>query len=347
MSAPLHNAVQRLINDQRLNAEESAAAFEVLMRGDGEDGPVAAFLTALACRGETSEMLTGAARVLRQHATQITPQAAGLLDTCGTGGDRLHTFNISTAAALVAAACGVPVAKHGNRSVSSSSGSADVLESLGVRLSGDPEQVARCVDEIGIGFLFARELHPAMRHVADVRRQLGFRTVFNLLGPLVNPAAAAFHLLGAGDLKTARLLADTVAQLGVPAGGRTVVVCGNNQIDEVSLWGTTSWFSVDGSGERDAGTWTEEDFELAGVEVSDLRVDTADESAAVIRGVLADDRSPAWRMTIANAAAALWCAGHAESVGKAARLAANAVADGKARDTLQRLVSFNRPAPGQ
>ena len=339
MNADIAPALEALMRGDAVPKADVRRAFGPIMRGEAGDAEVAALLTALAVRGESAAVLAGAAAELRAHATRIRPRATGLLDTCGTGGDRLRTFNISTAAALAAAACGVPVAKHGNRSVSSSSGSADVLEALGVNLDVPPGRVAACVDEVGVGFLYAKQLHPAMRHVAGVRQQLGFRTVFNLLGPLINPAGAAFHLLGTGRVETARVLADAVGQLGVPEGGRTLVVCGNNQIDEVALWGTTSWFGVSAGGERDAGTWTAADFGLGEVEVADLRVGNAAESAAVIRGVLSGEAGPAADMVAANAAAALWCCGRVGDVAEGVRLVREALRSGAGRETLDRLVS--------
>ena len=337
MHADIRPAIDALLADRPLTTAEAEAAFTVVMSGDASDVETASLLTALALRGETPEALAGAAAVLRRHATTIAPRATGLLDTCGTGGDRLHTFNISTATALVVAGCGVPVAKHGNRSVSSSSGSADVLEAMGVILDRTPEEVADAVDTHGLGFLYARQLHPAMRHVAAVRATLGFRTAFNLLGPLANPASATFHLLGVGDLATARVVADAVALLSVPANGRTVVVCGNNQIDEVALWGTTSWFAVGGDGLREAGTWTPNDFGLEAVDVDDLKVASPQESADVIRGVLAGDDGPATAMVLANAAAALWCCGRVPDVRTGVNTARDAVRDGNAAAVLQDL----------
>ena len=337
MHADLAPALDALLAGRPLSAEAAEAAFGRVMAGETEDAETAALLTALAVRGETAPALAGAARVLRRHATKIEPLSQGLLDTCGTGGDRLHTFNISTAAALVVAACGQPVAKHGNRSVSSSSGSADVLERLGVSLDRTPAEVARCVDEIGIGFLYARALHPAMARVAGVRKALGFRTAFNLLGPLANPAGATFHLLGTGDLSTARVLADASEQLGLPRGGRTVVVCGNNQLDEVALWGTTSWFAVSAGGGREAGTWTPRDFGLDEVSPDDLRVDSPEASAAMISGILAGEGGPSADMVLANAAAALWCCGKAKTVRDGVAAARAAVEGGAAADVLRRL----------
>ncbi len=223
---------------------------------------------------------------MRQHVTRVTPKVRGLLDTCGTGGDHLHTFNISTATAFVVAACGVPVAKHGNRGVSSSSGSADVLEALGVDLSLPPEKVARGIDELGIGFCFARTLHGAMRHVAPVRQQLGIRTIFNLLGPLTNPAGAERQLIGVNSPNAARLIAEAARRLGTI---RTLVVCGAEQLDEVSLWGQTVYFDIQEK-VLSSGAWSAKSFGLDECDPDALRVESPAESAGVIRKLLAERR---------------------------------------------------------
>lgn len=330
--------VDALLAGEPVSADMAAAAFGPLLDGSADVIDISALLTGMAVAGETPDVLAGAARVLREHATKIEPNSTGLLDTCGTGGDKLHTFNISTATAIVAASCGVPVAKHGNRSVSSSSGSADVLETLGVNLDLTPERVAKCVDTVGIGFLYARQLHPAMKHVGPVRAQLGIRTVFNLLGPLANPAGATFHLLGTGRFETAEILAEAVATLGVPEGGRTVVVCGNDQLDEVSLWGETRWHAVTPSG-TDSGVWTAESFGLCEVDVGDLTVGSAEESAAVIQAIFAGEPSPAADMVIANAAAALWTCGRVEDVRKGADVVRESLTSGQADETLKKLAS--------
>lgn len=339
MHASIAPVIDAILADEPVSSEAAAQAFAPLLDGSADPVDIAALLTSLAVAGETPEVLAGAARVLREHATKITPSSQGLLDTCGTGGDKLHTFNISTATALVAAACGLPVAKHGNRSVSSSSGSADVLEALGVNLDLTPEQVAACVDNVGIGFLYARQLHPAMKHVGPVRAQLGIRTVFNLLGPLANPAGATFHLLGTGRFETAQILAQTVATLGVPAGGRTVVVCGNDQLDEVALWGETVWHAVTPT-DQQSGTWTPDSFGLPEVDVADLTVSSASESAAVIERIVSGEPSPAADMVIANTAATLWTAGRVDSVREGADVVREKLKAGEVRSTLDRLVAF-------
>jgi anthranilate phosphoribosyltransferase len=273
---------------------------------------------------------------MREMATPVPTSGRGLLDTCGTGGDGLHTFNISTAAAIVAAACGAPVAKHGNRNASSSSGSADVLEALGVNIQLTAEQAGRCLDEIGLGFCFARLLHPAMKHVGGVRSALGFRTIFNLLGPLSNPARAEHQLLGASRIETARRLAGAVSRLGTT---RTLVVCGNDELDEVSLWGTTTVFDVRGD-RISTMEWTAADFGLSECRADELKVSSPAESAQVIREVLAGKSGPAKDMVIANAAAALIVAGHGELPGKAAEMAGAALDSGVAQGKLDELAAW-------
>ena len=256
-----------------------------------------------------------------------------MLDTCGTGGDKLHTFNISTATAFVAAAAGVPVAKHGNRSVSSSSGSADVLEALGINLQLTPEQVGRCIDEVGIGFCFAPLLHSAMKNVVPVRKALGIRTIFNLLGPLTNPAGAQFQLLGANRKHFAEKLATALFQLGCD---RALVVCGNDELDEVSLWGQTAVFDVSRDGVEEL-TWTARDFGLSECCVADLVVNGSVESADRIKQILDGQSGPSRDIVVANAAASLVVAGKVSSPSEAAGIAANAIDNGGAKTVLERL----------
>ena len=300
----LKTAVAELLEERHLSAEMMTSAVGAIMDGRCSEAEISAFLTALRCRGESVGELVGAARAMRERATPIVCQTKDLLDTCGTGGDLLHTFNISTAAALVAAASGQPVAKHGNRSATSTSGSADVLETMGVNLQLTAEQVGRCIDEVGIGFCFAPLLHSAMKHVAPVRKQLGFRTIFNMLGPLTNPANAAYQVIGTVRTAVAELLANALYQLG---SERALVVCGNDELDEVSLWGETSVFEVSAAGVI-RHTWNAGMLGLPECRVESLQVKSAAESAEVIRRAFAGELGPARDMIIANAAAALLAA---------------------------------------
>jgi anthranilate phosphoribosyltransferase len=311
----------------------------VLAVMDGRCSPIeiAALLTVLAAKGETADQLAGAAQAMREKAARITTRRTGLLDTCGTGGDRLHTFNISTAAALVAAAAGVPVAKHGNRAASSASGSADVLEALGVNVSLSPEQVGRCLDEVGIGFCFARVMHTAMKHVAPVRAELGFRTIFNLLGPLTNPAGAEYQLIGASRVSTAEKLAQALSMLGTR---RAFVVCGADQLDEVALWGETTVLEVAGDVVQ-RRTWSAATFHLPECAVGELQVEGPQQSAAVIRSVLQEGQGGARRdMIAANAAAALVVAGAASSLREGVEMALSVIASGAAGCKLEELAAW-------
>lgn len=341
MHAALLNVVNAVIAGRELSAEVMHSAISAVMDGEAAEIDIASLLTALRCRGETVPMLVGAARAMRERATPIPCQSTGLLDTCGPGGDGLGTFNISTAAALVAAACGVKVAKHGNRSVTSKSGSADVLEALGVNLKLTPEQVGRCIDDVGIGFCFAPLLHGAMKFAAPVRKQLGFRTIFNLLGPLTNPAKAEFQLIGVPKIDLAEKLAAALCELGT---GHSLVVCGNDELDEVSLWGQTHVWEI-ASGRIQRRTWTAADAGLPECRVEDLKISDAAESAAVIREVLAGRDCPATNMVLANTAAALVAANRAKTLKDGVEQAHRAITSGTARDLVAQLSEFTQKSP--
>ena len=327
--------VETLIRRESPSEAQMEGAFGVLMDGKSSEAESASLLTALAMAGETGEQLAGAARAMRERALRIPTRRSGLLDTCGTGGDRLNTFNISTATAIVAAASGVPVAKHGNRSATSTSGSADVLEKLGLNLALTPEQVGACLDEVGLGFCFARSLHTAMRFVGPVRAMLGFRTIFNLLGPLTNPARAEYQLLGTNRVATAEIMAEAARRLGTK---RTLVVCGNDQLDEVALWGPTTVFDVQGD-RVERHQWTAADFGLSECRVEDLRITGAESSAGIIRGILAGEPGPPRDMVLANTAAALLLVGRVKTLKEGVAAAAETLDSGRARDFLQRLAS--------
>ena len=334
------HAVLESVAGRSLSADDMTTVIGALMDGRASEIDITALLTALAVRGETADELAGAAAAMRSRVTRVPARTPGLLDTCGTGGDRLNTFNISTAAAIVVASAGVPVAKHGNRSATSSSGSAEVLQTLGVQIELPPERVAECIDEVGIGFCYARLLHTAMRHVGPVRAALGFRTIFNLLGPLTNPAGAEFQVIGTTRIATAEKLAHAIARLGTR---RTLVVCGHDQLDEVALWGQTCVFDVC-QGEVTQHAWSASDFGLSECTVAELRVESPTASAAVIRRVLAGESGAPREIVVANAAAALWCVGRAATAADGARLAEHQLDSGAAQALLQRLVEFTNRA---
>ena len=263
--------------------DDTSRTVEAIMLGLCADAEIGLLLSGLHLKGETVAEVAGAAAAMRRHMTRIRTKRQGVVDTCGTGGDASRTFNISTAAAIVAAAAGVPVAKHGNRRVTSVCGSAEVLAELGVNIEADVPLVERCLDDLGVCFCFAPLLHGAMKHVARVRQQLGTPTIFNLLGPLSNPAGAPFQLLGVGRPELRPLMAEALRLLGTE---RAAVVCGEDGLDEVTLSGATRMTEVRGGRIRDL-TWHPYDFGLEPASLENMLVSNAQESAALIRGILA------------------------------------------------------------
>jgi anthranilate phosphoribosyltransferase len=307
---PLAEALRRLGSGSGLSAEQAYGAVAEIMGGEASEAAIAAFLTALRVKGESADELAGAVRAVRDRMAPLEGPLPPVLDTCGTGGDGAGTFNISTASAIVVAACGVPVAKHGNRSASGNSGSAEVLAALGVAVEADPDVLRRCLVEVGITFLFAPRFHPALRFAAPARRQLPFRTLFNLVGPLANPARPAYQLVGVPHEAQAELMARTLAGLGVE---RAAVVTGCDRLDEVTLAGPTRFSWVERGGYV-AGTWTPEDFGLPLVPASALGVSGPCESAARLRCLLAGEGGPIRDVVLANSAAALLVAGRVDTL---------------------------------
>jgi anthranilate phosphoribosyltransferase len=327
----------RLAAGEDLSMEEMAAAIDAVIDGRCTQGEIGVLLTALRAKGETCQEVAGAALALRRHMTPIRTQRTDCIDTCGTGGDGSGTFNISTAAALVVAAAGVPVAKHGNRRITSKTGSADALAALGVNVDASVERVEQCLDQLGICFCFAPLLHPAMKNVAEVRRQLGVPTIFNLLGPLSNPAAAPFQVVGVGRAELRQLLAEALLLLGAR---HALVVQGEDGLDEVTLAGPTRVTEVSPAGLRNF-SWTPSDFGLAPASLDPIKVDDPQASAAMIGEVLRGARGPARDIVVLNAAAALWTAGRAETPRQCAEMAANAIDLGAAGELLKRLVQLS------
>jgi anthranilate phosphoribosyltransferase len=339
----------RVAGGENLSMTEMSAAVDAIMRGDWSDAQIGILLTGLAAKGETVDEIAGAALAMRTHMTPIRSRYIELLDTCGTGGGGSAMFNVSTTAAIVAAAAGVPVAKHGNRSITSRSGSADVLAELGVNVAATVPQVEACLNELGLCFCYAPLAHPSMKHVAAVRKQLGIRTIFNILGPLVNPARATHQLLGAGRLVLRPLLAGAMARLGTQ---RTLVVSGEDGLGDVTLAGVTQVTEVTevlaaslatrgevpGQGEtlRDF-TWTPEDFGLTRQPLEGLAVDSPAQSAAIVRQILDGIHGPARDLVILNAAAGLIAFGNTNDPKTAAAEAAIAIDSGAAETLLTRL----------
>ncbi len=329
--------IGRVSAGENLSFEETGAAIDQIMQGHWNEQQMALFLTALHHKGETSEEIAGAAAALRKHMTPIRSQHALLLDTCGTGGDGSRTFNISTAAAIVTAAAGVPVAKHGNRGMTSSSGSADVLAELGVNIQAGVAQAEKCLAEVGLCFCFAPLLHGAMRHVSAVRKQLGFRTIFNLLGPLSNPANATHQLLGVGQASLRPLLAPALQRLGTT---RSLIVCGQDGLDEVTLRGPTDCTEITSESSRDF-TWTPEDFGFSVTSNYDsILIQGPADSAQKIRGVLDNQAGLARDIVTLNAAAALWIADQGTPTECVAR-ASEAIRSGAAKGCLEDLIRWS------
>ena len=330
----IREAIEKLVRRNNLSEEETIDVINQIMTGEATPLQVASFLTALRMKGETVEEITGAARVMREKAHRVQVDSKVVLDTCGTGGDQKDTFNISTASAFVAAGAGVEVAKHGNRSVSSQSGSADVLAALGVRVDAPRERVESCIQQIGIGFLFAPLLHEAMKYAVQPRRDIGIRTVFNLLGPLTNPAMANHQLIGVYDGELVSVIAHVLKNLG---SARAMVVHGLEGMDELSLSGPSR--VLDLRGDRiETYEVHPEAFGLRPARADEILGGDAAENAAMIRAVLAGKEGgtggPRRDIVAFNAGAALVACGGAETLEEGVRLAADVLDSGAALDTL-------------
>ena len=332
----IQDSIGRVVEGQSLGLEEAAQAMEEIMGGDATPAQFGAFVTALRLKGETPDEIAGMARVMREKALRVSVDGV-LVDTCGTGGDGSGAFNVSTTAAFVAAGAGAKVAKHGNRAMSGACGSADVLEALGVKIDLSPEGVARCLDEVGFGFMFAQRYHPSMRFAAGPRREIGIRTVFNILGPLTNPAGATRHLLGVADPSVGENMARVLGRLG---SERALVVHGLDGMDEITLTDETQvWELKDGS--VSLYRVSPEDFGLPRSGKSDIAVASVDESAAALRGVLDGAQGPARNIALANAGAALLAADLADTLAEGVAQAADAVDGGAARRALDSLVELS------
>lgn len=332
--------LHKVLDRESLSSLEAMEAMEEILGGRATTAQIAAFLAALRVKGETADELLGLAQAMREHAVRVEHGITDrpVLDTCGTGGDHRGTFNISTAVAFVAAASGVVVAKHGNRSMSSKCGSADVLEALGARLLADPARIAESIRETGIGFLFAPSLHPAMKHAQPARAELKTRTVMNLLGPLTNPAGATAQLVGAPSLRAAELMAVTLASLGLERG---YVVHGSDGLDEISTTATTHMMGiVHGAIEHEVVE--PEQFGVRRAKLEDLQGGSAEDNARIIVEILEGGRGPRRDIVLVNAAAALRAAGVAQSFEDGMKKAAAIIDSGAARAKLQAFVEFTQ-----
>ncbi len=350
MTSPIiTEALRALVERRDLTRIEAAAAMEAIMSGAATHAQIAAFLTALRMKGETVEELIGFAQVMRQRAVQVRTRGDAvaaltgtdremLIDTCGTGGDASGTFNVSTATAFVVAGAGLKVAKHGNRSVSSLCGSADVVETLGINLELGPDAVARCIDEVGIGFLYAPLLHTAMKHVMTARREMGIRTVFNMLGPLTNPANANAQVIGVYAAALTEPLARVLAELGTIRG---FVVHGADGLDEISSTGESRVSEVR-EGVVRTFTVRPEDFGLPRAAIADLRGGDREQNAEIIRAILRGEPGPRRDIVLMNAAAALVAGLRARDLKEGVTLAGHSIDSGSALARLERLAALTQ-----
>jgi anthranilate phosphoribosyltransferase len=333
-------AIANVVEKRDLSAADMEAVMRSIMTGQATPAQIGGFLVGLRMKGETVDEIAAAAKVMRELATRVDIGGAHLVDTCGTGGDGASTFNISTASAIVAAAAGARVAKHGNRSVSSSSGSADVLEAAGVKLDLTPAQVAACIDQVGVGFLYAPQHHSAMKHAIGPRKEMRVRTLFNLLGPLTNPAGAPNQVLGVFSPDWVEPLAEVLRQLG---SEHVLVVHAEDGLDEISIAAATRVAELN-DGKITAYTITPEDFGLQRADLSEIAVGNAEQSLAMIKSVFDDQPGPARDIVRLNSGAAIYAAGLAASLADGVALAAEVIASGKATQTYQALIDTSNAA---
>ena len=333
----IQEAIGKLVEGRHLSADEAEKVMDLIMTGEATQAQIGAYLVALRMAGETPEEIAGSVRSMRTKATWVKTKHPFVIDVVGTGGDGSHTFNISTSAALVVAAAGQPVAKHGNRAVSSKSGAADVLKALGVNIEASPEKVGECIDEAGVGFLFAPMLHGAMKHAIGPRRELAMRSIFNVMGPLTNPARAQSQLVGVYAPELTELVADVLRQVGCQ---KALVVHGSDGMDELTLTGPSRVSEWDGSEIRTYDVTPEE----AGLERADadaLKGGEPPENADITRAILAGENGPKRDIVLLNAAAALIAANKAENLREGVQQAASAIDSGKAARVLSHLVEVS------
>ena len=330
----IQNALKKVLDKVDLKEEEMVSIMTQIMEGQVKDSQLGSLLTALSIKGESIEEIAGAAIVMRDKSENINvSRTETIVDTCGTGGDGANTFNISTAAAFVVAGCGLTVAKHGNKAVSSLSGSADVLRCLGVNIDADKLTVEKCLDEIGIGFLFAPMMHGAMKYAAGVRKELGFRTIFNLLGPLTNPAGANAQVIGIYDSSRLKQIASVLKLLGTR---QAFVVHGSDGLDEITLTGTTNVCELV-NGQVKEYTLEPENFELTACKAKDISGGTPEENANIIKNILSGEQGPKRDIVLMNASAAICAGGIAENLKVAMHLARQSIDTGSAEKKLNDL----------
>ena len=333
----IRESIDTVVSGQSLSMEDASLVMREIMEGEATPAQLGAFLTALALKGETTQEIAGMAKVMREMALQVKVDGE-LIDTVGTGGDGKNTFNISTATAFVAAGAGLKVAKHGNRAASGSCGSADVLEALGVQIELSPEAVAQCVNEVGVGFMFAPAFHPAMRYAGPVRQEIGIRTVFNILGPLTNPAGAQTQLLGVAFPELGGIMAEVLGFLG---SHHAMIVHGHGGLDEISLSGDTSVWEVRG-GEVEEWTLHVEDTGLPETPIEAIRGGTKEENAATMRRLFQGEQGPVRDMVLLNSAGVLMVGDNAESIRKGVEMSAGIIDSGAALAKLDQMIEVTQ-----
>lgn len=327
--------ITKVVEGKNLTEEEARAAMEIMLSGEASQAQIGSFLTALRMKGETLEELVGLASVLRDKADTISPKVANYVDLVGTGGDRTFTFNISTTSSFVVAAAGLPVAKHGNRSISSKSGAGDVLEALGVNIMAEPALVEKCVEEAGIGFMFAQLFNKSMKYVGQARKDMGIRTVFNILGPLANPSRAKNMVVGVYDPKLTEIIAQAMSRLGVE---NAFVVSGCDNMDEITLTGETTISEIK-NGKVSTFVFKPEEVGLSCCTMEELRGGDGTENAQITRDILSGKlHGPKRDIVLLNAGATLYVGGVAESIASGVELAGKTIDEGKALDTLEKLI---------
>lgn len=333
----IKESINKVINSINLSQEESSLTMNEIMSGEATPAQIASFITALRMKGETIDEITGCAKVMREKVTPIKPKADYLVDTCGTGGDNSHTFNISTISALVASGAGVSIAKHGNKAISSKCGSADLLKELGVNTDANEEVVTKCIDEVGIGFLFAPMLHPAMKHAIGPRREIGIRTIFNILGPLTNPAGAKSQVLGVYDPNLTEILAHVLKNLG----SHHVFIVHGNGFDEITTTGITNVTELK-DGSIKSYTIKPTDFGINEVDKAELIGGTAEENAKITLSILKGERGAKRDIVLLNASAAIVVGSKASDFAEGIHIAEKSIDSGKAMEKLEMLrkVSF-------
>lgn len=332
----IQQAIHKLVDKKDLTKQEAYECVKEIMSGKASEALIASFLTALRMKGETASEISGCAQAMREMATKIESKHKNLIDTCGTGGDGLGTFNISTASAIIAAAAGAVVAKHGNRAISSKCGSADVLKALGVNIEIPKEKVEQCLDEVGIAFLFAPLLHGAMKYTMPVRRELGMRTVFNILGPLTNPAGAKRQLLGVFRPMLTEILADVLFDLGTE---RALVVHGIGGLDEISTIAETRMTEIK-NGKISTYTFSNESVGIPTSLLPEIVGDDAEVNTKIIYSIFNGGSGPKRDIVVLNAAAAIYLSGISESIKDGVTVAQNAIDSGDAKKKLQQLIDF-------